>query len=75
MSKLNTLAGGYKGGSPRVRSENSKKPYVGDAPKLVNVEKLVNDIKILGVSEVNFSFTLPLLCFMYIIFYSKTIVK
>ncbi|MDB4013534.1 L-fucose:H+ symporter permease [Flavobacteriaceae bacterium] len=35
----------------------------------------VNDIKILGVSEVNFSFTLPLLCFMYIIFYSKTIVK
>jgi hypothetical protein len=47
MSKLNTLAGGYKGGSPRVRSENSKKPYVGDAPKLVNVEKLVNDIKIL----------------------------
>ena len=35
----------------------------------------VNDIKILGVSEVNFSFTLPLLCFIYIIFYSKTIVK
>ena len=24
MSKLNTLAGGYKGGSPRVRSESSK---------------------------------------------------
>ena len=26
----------------------------------------VNDIKIIGVSEVNFSFTLPLLCFLYI---------
>jgi len=26
----------------------------------------VNDIKIIGVSEVNFSFILPLLCFLYI---------
>ena len=47
MSKLNTLAGGYKGGSPRVRSESSKKPYLGDTPKLVNIDKLINDIKIL----------------------------
>ena len=35
----------------------------------------VNDIQIFGVSEVNFSFVLPLLCFIYIIFYSKTVVK
>ena len=35
----------------------------------------VNDIQIFGVSEVNFSFILPLLCFVYIIFYSKTVVK
>ena len=33
MSDLNTLSGGYKGGSPRVRSENSLKPYSGDIPK------------------------------------------
>ena len=35
----------------------------------------VNDIQIFGVSEVNFSFILPLLCFIYIMFYSKTVVK
>ena len=32
MSPLNTLAGGYKGGSPRVRSENSKKSFEGKPP-------------------------------------------
>ena len=30
MSKLNTLAGGYKGGSPRSRSNNTLKPFSGD---------------------------------------------
>lgn len=29
----------------------------------------VNDIKIMGVTEVNFSFVLPLICFVYIIWY------
>lgn len=29
----------------------------------------VNDLKILGVSEVNFSFILPMLCFVFIAFY------
>tara|TARA_B110000438_G_scaffold218093_1_gene210915 strand:+ start:1562 stop:2854 length:1293 start_codon:yes stop_codon:yes gene_type:complete len=31
----------------------------------------VNDIQILGVSEVNFSFILPSFCFIYIMIYSK----
>ena len=36
----------------------------------------VNDIKILGVSEVNFSFILPFLCFIYIAWYGyKTLKK
>ena len=25
---LNTIAGGYKGGSPKVRSENTRPPFV-----------------------------------------------
>jgi len=35
----------------------------------------VNDIKIMGVSEVNFSFILPLLCFLFIAFYGFKINK
>ncbi|MDA9036548.1 L-fucose:H+ symporter permease [Flavobacteriaceae bacterium] len=35
----------------------------------------VSDIKILGVSEVNFSFLLPLLCFLYIAYYGNKIYK
>lgn len=35
----------------------------------------VNDIKILGVSEVNFSFILPLLCFVFIAFYGLNVNK
>ncbi|WP_291870202.1 L-fucose:H+ symporter permease [Maribacter sp.] len=35
----------------------------------------VADIKILGVSEVNFSFTLPFLCFIYIAWYGLWIYK
>ena len=33
----------------------------------------VNDTKILGVAEVNFSFVLPLLCFVYIAFFGKRV--
>lgn len=35
----------------------------------------VNDLKILGVSEVNFSFMLPLLCFVFIAFYGLNVHK
>jgi len=35
----------------------------------------VSDILILGVSEVNFSFVLPLLCFIYIAWYGMNISK
>ncbi|KJD34720.1 major facilitator transporter [Tamlana nanhaiensis] len=35
----------------------------------------VNDIKIMGVSEINFSFVLPLLCFVYILFYGLSVYK
>ena len=33
----------------------------------------VDDIQIMGVSEVNFSFLLPLLCFMFIAYYGWTV--
>ena len=45
MSKLNTLAGGYTGGSPRVRSENSKKPFSQPPTQVINAQELVNNIK------------------------------
>ena len=35
----------------------------------------VNDLKIIGVSEVNFSFILPLLCFIYISWYGLRVYK
>ena len=35
----------------------------------------VNDIKIIGVSEVNFSFILPLLCFLYISWFGSIVFK
>ena len=35
----------------------------------------VSDIKILGVSEVNFSFILPLLCFVFIAWYGNNTAK
>ena len=35
----------------------------------------VNDIKIIGVSEVNFSFILSLLCFLYISWYGSIVFK
>jgi len=35
----------------------------------------VNDLKIFGVSEVNFSFVLPLFCFIYISWYGFKVFK
>jgi FHS family L-fucose permease-like MFS transporter len=35
----------------------------------------VNDIKIAGVSEVNFSFVLPLVCFVFIAHYGRLVYK
>jgi len=35
----------------------------------------VNDTRIMGVSEVNFSFLLPLLCFLFIAYYGKMVAK
>jgi FHS family L-fucose permease-like MFS transporter len=35
----------------------------------------VNDMKIVGVSEVNFSFILPLLCFVYIAWYGLRVFR
>lgn len=45
MSTIKTLAGGYKDNSPRVRSESSKKPFVDDSVKMINVAELTNKIK------------------------------
>lgn len=42
---LNTIAGGYKGGSPRVRSENTKPPFVDNNIKKVDRVKLAEQIK------------------------------
>jgi FHS family L-fucose permease-like MFS transporter len=35
----------------------------------------VNDMKIVGVSEVNFSFILPLFCFVYIAWYGLQVFR
>ncbi len=45
MSKLNSINGGYNGGSPRVRSENSKKPFIDTSIKMIDAQELVNSIK------------------------------
>ena len=44
MSPLNTLAGGYKGGSPRVRSSNNRAPVIDTKPK-VDYKGLTDKIK------------------------------
>lgn len=46
MSTIKTLAGGYKENSPRVRSENSKKPFIDTNVKMVDVVDLANKIKV-----------------------------
>lgn len=45
MSHLKTLAGGYKENSPRVRSENTKKPFVDTSIKMIDAQDLANKIK------------------------------
>jgi len=45
MSKLNTLAGGYKGGSPKVRSENSKPAFVDNKIQKISSGDVTNQIK------------------------------
>ena len=58
--RLNTIAGGYKGGSPRVRSENTKLPFVDNNIKIIDKEKLVEQIKTwhadqnLSTSDINY---------------------
>ncbi len=44
MSELNSINGGYKGGSPKVRSENSKKPFIDTKIKLIDTQQLVDNI-------------------------------
>ena len=44
MSKLNTINGGYKGGSPKVRSENSKKPFADTTLKTIDAQELSDNI-------------------------------
>ena len=41
MSELNSINGGYKGGSPRVRSENSRK-ISPQPPQPIDVVDMVN---------------------------------
>ena len=59
MSPLNTLAGGYKGGSPRVRSSNNRAPVIDTKPK-IDYKSLTNKIKawhadgVLSNEEVNY---------------------
>ena len=45
MNKLNTLAGGYKGGSPKVRSENSKPAFVDNKIQKISSGDVTNQIK------------------------------
>ena len=45
MNHLKTLAGGYKENSPRVRSENTKKPFVDTSIKMIDAQDLANKIK------------------------------
>ena len=59
MSPLNTLAGGYKGGSPRVRSSNNRAPVI-DTKIKVDYKGLTEKIKVwhtdgvLNTEEVNY---------------------
>jgi|TARA_R110000744_G_scaffold306136_1_gene414436 hypothetical protein len=44
MSELNSINGGYVGGSPKVRSTNPIKPLVDVKVKLINVQELIDNI-------------------------------
>jgi len=43
MSEINSINGGYKGGSPRVRSENSRK-ITPKPPQPIDVQDMVTQI-------------------------------
>lgn len=43
--KINTLSGGYKGGSPRIRSENPLPTPEGGIPRKIDSQDLINKIK------------------------------
>jgi|TARA_B110000259_G_scaffold174018_1_gene207902 hypothetical protein len=45
MSKLNTLAGGYKGGSPTSRSSNNKPAFVDKKLQKISSGDVTNQIK------------------------------
>ncbi len=44
MSKINTINGGYSGGTPSIKSENSKKPFVDPNLKKINAQELSDQI-------------------------------
>ena len=44
MSKLNTLSGGYKGSSTKVRSSNTRPPVASSLK--VNADELIKKIKV-----------------------------
>tara|TARA_B100000497_G_C7461946_1_gene285414 strand:- start:77 stop:280 length:204 start_codon:yes stop_codon:yes gene_type:complete len=44
MNELNSINGGYKGGSPRVRSTNTK-TVTPPPPPTINVDGMVESIK------------------------------
>ena len=46
MSKIKTLGGGYKGGSPRVRSDNQRKFIQPKPQQKILIKDLINQISI-----------------------------
>tara|TARA_B100000927_G_C16253288_1_gene384419 strand:+ start:113 stop:319 length:207 start_codon:yes stop_codon:yes gene_type:complete len=46
MSEIKTLGGGYKGGSPRVRSNNTKSFTPPPPQQKILISELVNQIKV-----------------------------
>tara|TARA_R110000803_G_scaffold207750_1_gene275872 strand:- start:1826 stop:2038 length:213 start_codon:yes stop_codon:yes gene_type:complete len=47
MSKVNSINGGYNGGSPRIKSDNPFKPYDGASPKQLNPDHVIDSLKTL----------------------------
>jgi|TARA_R110000782_G_scaffold240645_1_gene327072 hypothetical protein len=47
MSKVNSINGGYSGGSPRIKSDNPIKPYDGASPKQLNPNNVIDSLKTL----------------------------
>jgi hypothetical protein len=44
MSELNTINGGYVGGSPKVKSTNYKKPFVDTKIRMIDPQELSDNI-------------------------------